>query len=293
PDRLWAFREAVRGLGTTAKALGLAIPSGNVSFYNESPLGPCPPTPVVLGVGIVEDLRVCVTTDFKVSGDPVVLVGTTQAELGGSEYFRLQKKGQGPPPGVDPMALRAAVDHLLAAIGAGTVAACHDLSHGGLAVAAAEMALGGDLGADLKTTAMDPMRWDVQLFSESNGRWLVEVRKDRYGGFGHLMEGTPGAFVRSGKPVFCVCAGCQVLVEAGLLPALGATMTAAPEAVLATNDSGHYECRPSLLKLENGGSCAFTRGMKLGRVVTFISAHAEGKFLLPKDREKKMLKELV
>src|SRR5205823_4498377 len=83
------------GIGTTAKALGLPIPSGNVSFYNESPLGPCPPTPVVLGVGIVEDLRACVTTDFKRSGDPVVLVGTTQAELGGSEYFRLRKKGQG------------------------------------------------------------------------------------------------------------------------------------------------------------------------------------------------------
>src|SRR5438876_245006 len=195
PDRLWSFREAARGLGTTAKALGLPIPSGNVSFYNESPLGPCPPTPVVLGVGIVEDLRRCVTTDFKKSGDPVVLVGTTQAELGGSEYLRLQMKGQGPPPGVDPMALRAAIDHLLAAIGAGTVAACHDLSHGGLAVAAAEMALGGDLGADLKTTAMDPMRWDLQLFSESNGRWLVEVRKDRYEEFGHLMEGTPVTFL--------------------------------------------------------------------------------------------------
>ena len=166
-----------------------------MSFYNESPLGPCPPTPVVLGVGIVEDLRRCVTTDFKKSGDPVVLVGTTQAELGGSEYLRLQKKGQGPPPGVDPRALRAAIDHLLAAIGAGTVAACHDLSHGGLAVAAAEMALGGDLGADLKTTAMDPMRWDLQLFSESNGRWLVEVRKDRYEEFGHLMEGTPATFL--------------------------------------------------------------------------------------------------
>ena len=62
-------------------------------------------------------------------------------------------------------------------------------------MAAAEMALGGDLGADLKTTAMDPMRWDLQLFSESNGRWLVEVRKDRYEEFGHLMEGTPVTFL--------------------------------------------------------------------------------------------------
>jgi phosphoribosylformylglycinamidine synthase len=99
-------------------------------------------------------------------------------------------------------------------------------------------------------------------------------------------------FVGAGKPIFGVCNGFQVLVEAGLLPALGGVMTPEPEAVLATNDSSHYECRPSLLKLENEGSCVFTRGLKHGQVVTFISSHAEGKLLLPRDREKKMLKEL-
>src|SRR5437867_220455 len=194
PDRLWYFREAVRGIGTTAKALGIPIPSGNVSFYNESTRGPCPPTPVVLSVGIVEDLRKCVTSDFKRAGDPVVLVGSTRAELGGSEYVRL-RGGTGPVPSVDPLGLRASMDHLLRAIRAGTVAAAHDLSHGGLAVAAAEMCLGGDIGADLKTTAMDPMRWDVQLFSESNGRWLIEVAKDRYEAFTHVMEGIPTTYL--------------------------------------------------------------------------------------------------
>jgi len=194
PDRLWSFREAARGIGTTAKALGIPIPSGNVSFYNESPRGPCPPTPVVLGVGIVEDLRQCVTSDFKREGDPVVLVGSTQAELGGSEYMRL-RGGTAPVPSVDPLGLRASMDHLLRAIHGGMVAAAHDLSHGGLAVAAAEMCLGGDIGADLKTVAMDPMRWDVQLFSESNGRWLIEVAKDRYEAFTHLMEGIPTTYL--------------------------------------------------------------------------------------------------
>jgi phosphoribosylformylglycinamidine synthase len=101
------------------------------------------------------------------------------------------------------------------------------------------------------------------------------------------------AFVKAGKPIFGVCNGFQVLVEAGLLPALGGVMTDRPEAVLATNDSGHYECRPSLLKLENRGSCVFTRGLGKGQIVTFISAHAEGKLLLPKAREKRMLKELI
>ncbi len=194
PDRLWSFREAVRGIGTTAKALGIPIPSGNVSFYNESTRGPCPPTPVVLGVGIVEDLRQCVTSDFKRAGDPVVLVGSTQADLGGSEYLRL-RGGTAPVPSVDPMGLRASMDHLLRAIREGTVAAAHDLSHGGLAIAAAEMCLGGDVGADLKTTAMDPMRWDIQLFSESNGRWLIEVAGHRYDEFTHLMEGIPATYL--------------------------------------------------------------------------------------------------
>jgi len=184
----------VRGIGTTAKALGIPIPSGNVSFYNESTRGPCPPTPVVLGVGIVEDLRQCVTSDFKRAGDPVVLVGSTQADLGGSEYLRL-RGGTAPVPSVDPMGLRASMDHLLRAIREGTVAAAHDLSHGGLAIAAAEMCLGGDVGADLKTTAMDPMRWDIQLFSESNGRWLIEVAGHRYDEFTHLMEGIPATYL--------------------------------------------------------------------------------------------------
>ena len=191
PDRLGSFREAVRGLGSTAKALGVPIPSGNVSFYNESERGPVPPTPVVLGIGIVKDLRRCVTTDFKRSGNAVVLVGRTFEELGGSEYARLRGAPGGTVPSVDPAALGVAMDHLLGAIRAGTVAACHDLSHGGLAVAAAEMCLGGDVGADLSTEAMDPMRWDVQLFSESNGRWLVEVAKGRTAEFAHRMEGVP------------------------------------------------------------------------------------------------------
>jgi len=100
-------------------------------------------------------------------------------------------------------------------------------------------------------------------------------------------------FVRAGKPIFGVCHGFQVLVEAGLLPGLRGIMSDEPEAVLATNDSGHYECRPSFLKLENRGSCIFTRELKEGQVVTFISAHAEGKLLLPKERERKLLRELL
>ena len=100
-------------------------------------------------------------------------------------------------------------------------------------------------------------------------------------------------FVEAGKPVFGVCNGFQVLVELGLLPALGGTMTETPEAVLAINDSGHYECRPSLLKQENRGTCAFVSKIPRGRVLKVISAHAEGKILFPRKKSQGILKQLT
>ncbi len=190
PDRLWYFREAVRGIGAAAAAFGVAIPSGNVSLYNESATGPVTPTPVMLGVGIVEDLRKCVTSDLKVAGDRLFLVGDTRADLGGSEYYRLLGIDGGEPPGVDLPAAKASMAGLLAAMDNGSIASCHDLSHGGLAVAAAEMALGGDVGASLRLSRSD-LRFDVALFSESNGRWLVEARAGRDREFLDAMSGAP------------------------------------------------------------------------------------------------------
>jgi len=99
-------------------------------------------------------------------------------------------------------------------------------------------------------------------------------------------------FVEAGKPVLGVCNGFQVLVELGLLPAMAGTMTEVPEAVLAMNDSSHYECRPSLLKQENRGGCAFVHKVPRGRILRVISAHAEGKVMFPRGAEKKVLKEL-
>jgi len=99
-------------------------------------------------------------------------------------------------------------------------------------------------------------------------------------------------FVKAGKPVLGICNGFQVLVEAGMLPGFGGVITDSPEAALATNDSAHYECRPSLLKMENGGSCVATRGFRKGDVMTIISSHGEGKWLFAKEREAEMLKQL-
>src|SRR5881409_1798223 len=116
PDRLWFLREAARGIGAAASALGVAIPSGNVSLYNETAQGPVLPTPVILGVGIVDDIRTCVTSDLKKEGNPLYLLGSTRADLGGSEYYRVRGVNGGTPPDVDFPASKAAIDGLLRAI---------------------------------------------------------------------------------------------------------------------------------------------------------------------------------
>ena len=145
-----------------------------------------------MATGIVPDLRRCVTTDLKATGDPIYLVGETKDEMGGSEYYRRLKGYTSVVPSVDPAALKASVDGLLRAMAAGTVRACHDISHGGLAVAAVEMAFGGLTGARIRLEdAEGALRPDFQLFSESNGRWLVEVAKDRTEAFESAMAGVP------------------------------------------------------------------------------------------------------
>lgn len=190
PDRLGAFREAVRGIGAVATALNLPIPSGNVSFYNETPLSPVPPTPVLLGTGIVEDVRRCTTTDLKGPGNALFLVGRTEEELGGSEYFALRQASGGRVPSVDPAGLRRAAQGLRGTMGEGLVRSCHDLSHGGLAVALAEMCLGGDVGTEV---LVDPggVRPDLFLFSESHTRWAVEVAEGDVPSFEAGMDGIP------------------------------------------------------------------------------------------------------
>jgi len=179
PDRLWLFREAVRGMGEVAEALKIPIPSGNVSFYNESPGGAVLPTPTLLGCGIVRDIRKCVTSDFKREGNTLALIGATKPEMGGSEYYRATRGYSSRVPDVDIGVLKAGIEVVLGGIERSAIVSCHDVSDGGLAVALAEMCIGGDIGAAVDLSRMEKLRSDVRLFSESNSRWVVELTKGK------------------------------------------------------------------------------------------------------------------
>jgi phosphoribosylformylglycinamidine synthase len=191
PERLGSLAQACEACYNVATAFKTPFISGKDSLYNESPLGPVTPTLLITAIGIVPDIRSAVSMDAKAAGNLLYVVGKTYHELGGSEYYKLEGFLGKTVPKVRAVQARKNYYALTKAIGAGTVKACHDLSEGGLAVAAAEMTLASGYGAELdlgKVSAEALKRDDFVLFSESNSRFLVEVAKKDQEVFEKLMK---------------------------------------------------------------------------------------------------------
>jgi phosphoribosylformylglycinamidine synthase len=176
PLQMGKIEMGAKALGDGARALGTPFISGNVSMYNESPTTPIPVTPSLLGVGIVQDIRRCVTTDLKQEGHALYHVGHVKDEMGGSHWYAYAGGESTAVPRVDLGDTRRYCEAVVSAIEKGLVAAAHDISMGGFAVALAEMCLGGDVGARVDVAPLGVLPDDVLLFSESNTRWIVEAK---------------------------------------------------------------------------------------------------------------------
>jgi phosphoribosylformylglycinamidine synthase len=137
--------------------------------------------------------------DLKTAGNLLYLIGTTHEELGGSHFALVNGLSGGRVPRVDAMLARKSFAALHRAISGGLVRACHDLSEGGLAVAAAEMAFAGGLGARIDLDRVPSTPGDlpaaVLLFSESNSRFLCEVPPASAAEFESRFAGVPHARV--------------------------------------------------------------------------------------------------
>jgi len=175
PEAFWQLSEGVRGLGDACRALGLPVTGGNVSLYNESPSGAIAPTPEIGVVGLLEDIGKLVGPAFQAAHDSVLLVGEVGPGLAGSSYAELA--GTAPedgPPALD-LAREVAVQRFIReAIDRGLVASAQDVSGGGLAVALAESAIWGGLGAALRLPVGHSPATD--LFGESPSRLVVTCR---------------------------------------------------------------------------------------------------------------------
>jgi len=205
PEQLGTLVRAALACYDCAVGFGVPFISGKDSLNNEFNTGEeviaIPPTLLISAIAVVEDVRQCVTMDLKAPGNVVYLVGATYPELGGSHYLELFGLTGSTVPQVRVRTAARTMRRLHGAITAGFVRACHDLSEGGLAVAAAEMAFAGEMGLKLDLSAVpfegpDEQRLDsVLLFAESNSRFLVEVEPGNVAAFEEAMAGVPLARV--------------------------------------------------------------------------------------------------
>jgi phosphoribosylformylglycinamidine synthase subunit PurL len=204
PRVLGAFDQVVEGMAEAARDLGMAVPSGNVSFYNGGMGEAIPPTPVVLATGIVPDVSKRVSSDLKASGDLLYLLGATHPGLAGSLYLREFGGSSSSYAPYDGRSFRRDGERLLTLIEEGQVRACHDVSDGGLAVALTEMAFGGALGFDIDLSTLSQLEAWRFLVAEGGSRWVLEVSPHHADRVEHALAGS--MLTRLGR----VCSGAGV-----------------------------------------------------------------------------------
>ncbi len=172
---MWQFAEAVAGIGEACRALGTPVTGGNVSFYNQTDDVQIHPTPIIGMVGLLEDADRRLGIAWH-DGDDVVLLGRTEAELGGSEWAWVAHGHLGGrPPALDLDRERRLIELLATLAEAEAITAAHDCSDGGLGVALAECAIAGAVGATIGDVPpnVPHHRW---LFSETASRVVVGTK---------------------------------------------------------------------------------------------------------------------
>ena len=168
PEIMGQFVFALKGIGEACTALEFPIVSGNVSLYNETNGQAILPTPTIGGVGLMADWSKMATVKFKAQGDAILLVGAKGSHLGQSIYLReVLGREEGAPPPVDLGLEKRNGDFVRNLINNGQVTAVHDISDGGLASAVIEMALPGELGAELMVND------HRELFGEDQARYVL------------------------------------------------------------------------------------------------------------------------
>jgi phosphoribosylformylglycinamidine synthase len=201
-------------MAEACRILDFPIVSGNVSLYNETQGTGILPTPAIGGLGVLDDAATSVGIAPK-PGDALVLIGLTHGHLGQSLWLReIAGREAGPPPPVDLDAERVHGDFVRRAILAGGIDACHDLSDGGLLVAAAEMVMAGTAGLTLLPGPAD-LPVHGYWFGEDQARYLLATRDPETLLAQAAAAGIPASLIgRSDRPGLTLPDGATISAEA-------------------------------------------------------------------------------
>jgi phosphoribosylformylglycinamidine synthase len=225
PEIMGQIVAAIEGMAEACRALDFPVVSGNVSLYNETNGVAIPPTPTVGAVGVIPDYELHAKPAGLRDGDVLVLIGESHGELGASLYLReLFGREEGAPPPVDLEAEKKNGDFVRGLIRSGRVKVVHDLSDGGLACAAAEMALASNIGVTLIATSVQHAH--PFLFGEDQARYLVATRDPdglialaRAAGVHAIVCGEAGGDAFASRELFSVPLAALRQAHEGWLPA--------------------------------------------------------------------------
>lgn len=179
PEAYYFFSEAIKGMGDACRAFDTPVTGGNVSFYNENPEGAIYPTPVIGMLGYMDDFRKATTQFFKAAGDLVWLLGDLQASLEASEYLKeIHNAVAGTPPFVDLDIEKRLQNLVLDLIDQNLLSSAHDVSDGGLIIAAMESCFAPNHLWGCKLTIPEVSRPSQLFFGEAAGRVLISAKPE-------------------------------------------------------------------------------------------------------------------
>lgn len=174
PDTMGQIVGAIDGMAEACKVLEYPVVSGNVSLYNETMGQAILPTPVVGGIGLIEDYRNAIGYGGIIEGDVIILIGKTTDSMGASLVAReLVGRNDGAPPNVDLALEKQTAQQITQLIHDDLIGACHDLSNGGLALGLAKMAMASNIG--IVGLLDDELPQAAALFAEDQARYLIAI----------------------------------------------------------------------------------------------------------------------
>ena len=201
PDVYYQLEQCIKGIAEACRVLEVPVVSGNVSLYNESRGQAIFPTPVVGGLGLLEDVAKATRSAFAGEGLVVGLLGADTEgvdthDLAGSEYLqRIHGRVEGSPK-IDINLEKRVQASCRDAIEAGLITSAHDCSEGGLGVALAECSIQGGIGFTGDFPIDD--RWDVTLFGERQSRIVVGLPEGQWEALVRLASDTGVPVVKLG-----------------------------------------------------------------------------------------------
>ena len=177
-DVMGEFVDCINGIKEACEFLNFPVVSGNVSFYNETNSKSIHPTPVIGGVGIINDLKRITNIKTKENGNLILVVGKTIGHLGQSAFlYENFAMNNGPPPEINLLNEKNNGLAVLELIKKGIALSVHDISSGGMLVSLAEMSMSSGLGLKIYKPKKLKNFYEY-FFGEDQGRYLIELSKN-------------------------------------------------------------------------------------------------------------------